>query len=372
MSESSQVDLEDKRYRARELGIEIGVFPVGNFNAITDVKGVKVGHTTIVKGSSTRTGVTAVLPHGNIFQEKVPGAMHCGNGFGKLVGYTQVKEFGTIETPIVLTNTLSVFTAADALVEYTLSFPGNENVKSANPIVGETSDEYLNDIRNKGITKEDVFRAIKNARSGFVEEGSVGAGTGTTCLGWKGGIGTASRVLPGDFGGYRVGVLVQSNFGGILSINGAPVGRELDNFYFRKKKREDGSCMIIVATDAPLSSRDLERLAKRALLGLARTGGFSSNRSGDYIIAFSTVTKIEHEPPNRSRKEEVLYSRYTSPLFCGVAEATEEAIINSILKATTVTGYKGHVGKAIPIDQVIEMCRKYNVLNWNKSLPMAG
>jgi len=359
----SEPENRESRPRARDVGIEIGIFAPGEFNAITDVEGVLVGQKTITRGKSIRTGVTAILPHsGNLFKEKVPGAIFCGNGFGKLMGYTQVKEFGTIETPILLTNTLSVPQVADAVIEYMLSLDGNEDVKSINPVVGETNDGYLNDIRARAVTEHDVFDAIESAKSGPVEEGSVGAGTGTMCMGWKGGIGTSSRVLPEEMGGYTIGVLVQTNFGGALSVNGAPVGRELGNFMYAKDQPA-GSCMIVVATDAPLTAKDLERLASRALYGLARTGGFGSNGSGDYVIAFSTANRIEDSPVNSTRKEEVMNSDYLSPLFCAVVEATEEAIINSLLKATTVKGFKGTV-EAIPVDKVVEICEEHKSLNW--------
>jgi len=351
------------RPRARDVGIEIGIFAPGNWNAITDIKGVLVGHETVIRGKNIRTGVTAILPHsGNLFRQKVQGAIFCGNGFGKLMGYTQVRELGTIETPILLTNTLSVPQVADAVIDCMLSLPGNGDVRSINPIVGETNDGYLNDIRARAVTKQDVLDAIKTAKSGPVEEGSVGAGTGTMCLGWKGGIGTSSRVLPGDMGGYTVGVLVQTNFGGILSVNGAPVGRELGNFAYAKEQQE-GSCMIVVATDAPMTAKDLERLASRALYGLARTGGFGSNGSGDYAIAFSTANMVDDSPKSATRTEEVMNSEYLSPLFCAVVEATEEAIVNSLLKATTVTGFKG-TAEAIPIDKVVEVCKEHGSLNW--------
>ncbi len=354
---------QENRPRARDVGIDIGIFAPGEFNAITDVAGVLVGQKTIIRGKNIRTGVTAILPHqGDLFKNKVQGAIFCGNGFGKLMGYTQVKELGTIETPILLTNTLSVPQVADAVIEYMLSLGGNENVRSINPVVGETNDGYLNDIRARAVTKYDVFDAIKSAKSGPVEEGSVGAGAGTMCLGWKGGIGTSSRVLPKEMGGYTVGVLVQTNFGGILSVNGAPVGRELGNFMYAKEQPE-GSCMIVVATDAPLTAKDLERLASRALYGLARTGGFGSNGSGDYVIAFSTANRIEDSPAGSIREEEVMNSDYLSPLFCAVVEATEEAIINSLLKATTVKGFKGTV-EAIPVDKVVEICEEHRALNW--------
>ena len=351
----------ESRSRARDVGIEIGIFAPGEFNAITDVEGVLVGQKTITRGKNIRTGITAILPHsGNLFKEKVQGAIFCGNGFGKLMGYTQVKELGTIETPILLTNTLSLPRVADAVIEYILSLDGNEDVRSINPVVGETNDGYLNDIRARAITKHDVFDAIKSAKSEPVEEGSVGAGTGTMCLGWKGGIGTSSRII--ESGGYTIGVLVQTNFGGILSVNGAPVGRELGNFMYAEEQQE-GSCMIVVATDAPLTAKDLERLASRALYGLARAGGFGSNGSGDYVIAFSTANRIEDSPANSTREEEVMDSDYLSPLFCAVVEATEEAIINSLLRATAVKGFKGTV-EAIPVDKVVEICEKHRALNW--------
>src|SRR6056297_3913345 len=276
--------------RLRDHGVEIGVLKPGQFNALTDVPGVQVGHTTIIQGGGIRTGVTSILPHsGNIFQEKVPAAIYVGNGFGKLAGYTQVKELGNLETPLVLTNTLSVPTAMNAVIGYTLNQPENENVRSINAVVGETNDGYLNDIRGRHVTEEHVLQAIDNAKSGPVTEGNVGAGTGTICFGFKGGIGTSSRVLSKKNGGYTVGVLVQTNFGGVLKINGAPIGKELDKYYMNEKRNDspDGSCMIVVATDAPVDARNLKRMAKRAMLGLARTGGISSNGSGDYVIAFS-------------------------------------------------------------------------------------
>src|ERR1700730_13604870 len=286
----------NRRPRASDIGLRVGILPVGPLNGITDVAGVEVGQTTIIRGDNVRTGVTAVLPHaGNLYREKVPGAVFVGNGFGKLTGVTQVEELGDIETPVLLTSTVSVPRVADALISYVLTLPGNADVLSVNPVVGETNDGYLNDIRGRHITPEDVFAAIKNAKGGPVEEGNVGAGTGTIAFGWKGGIGTASRYLPGSLGGYMVGVLVQTNFGGVLTIAGAPVGQELGQYYLRHelqqpgngRDRADGSCMMIVATDAPLDARNLKRLAARAWLGLARTGSAGSNGSGDYGIAFS-------------------------------------------------------------------------------------
>jgi D-aminopeptidase len=286
------IQMSYSQHRPRTMGIQIGVLSPGPLNAITDVKGVKVGHETIVKGKDIRTGVTAILPHdGNIFQDKVPAAIYIGNGFGKLAGYSQVAELGNLETPIILTNTLNVPIAADAVIDYVLGLKGNENVRSVNPVIGETNDGRLNDIRGRHVKKKDVIQAIKKAKSGAVEEGNTGAGTGTICFGWKGGIGTASRKLPESAGGYTVGVLIQSNFGGVLQIDGVPIGEELDQYYMKGRLTEDnpdGSIMVVVATDAPLEARNLKRLAKRAMLGIAKAGGIASNGSGDYVIAFST------------------------------------------------------------------------------------
>lgn len=350
----------EERPRARELGIEIGILKPGKLNAITDVPGVKVGHRTLIKDENVRTGVTAILPHdGNLFQEKVPAAIYVGNGFGKLAGYTQVEELGNLETPVILTNTLSVPTAADALIGYTLSLPGNEEILSVNPVVGETNDGELNDIRGRHVTGEDVLEAIRKASKGAVEEGAVGAGTGTICFGFKGGIGTSSRVLPASRGGYTVGVLAQSNFGGILQINGFPVGLSLGKYYMKEdlKDSHPGSCMIVVATDAPLESRNLRRLAKRAVLGMARTGGFCSNGSGDYAIAFSTAEglRIPHQTDFKTRKIEVLRNDHLSPLFLAAVEATEEAILNSLLKAQSMKGREGRRADALPLDTVKEI-----------------
>jgi len=350
--------------RARDYGITIGVFKPGKNNAITDVKGVKIGHVTKNIGDNIRTGVTAILPHeGNMFQLKVPAAMYIGNGFGKLTGYSQVKELGNIETPIILTNTLSVPTAFNALITYTLGLPGNENVRSVNPIVGETNDGRLNDIRGRHITEEDALQAIQNAKEGMVEEGNVGAGTGTVCFGFKGGIGTSSRVIPKTLGGYTVGVLVQTNFGGVLEINGVPVGKELERFPFKDEilNDVDGSCMIVVMTDAPLDSRNLERLAKRAIMGLAKTGGIASNGSGDYVIALSTAKEnlISNSDTSKFYKSEVLRNEEMSPLFMATIEATEEAIINSLFAAKTMSGYKGNTIESIPIDKVLDIMKKY-------------
>lgn len=376
------------RQRARELGIETGILIPGKWNAITDVAGVKVGHQTIIEGDNIRTGVTAILPHdGNIFRERVPAAVYVGNGFGKALGFTQVQELGEIETPIALTNTLSIHTVANGISDYVLNQPGNENVRSVNPVIGETNDGWLNEIRGRNVEIEDVNAAIQNAKSGPVEEGNIGAGTGTRALGFKGGIGTSSRVLPQDKGGYTVGVLVQSNFGGILTIDGAPVGEELNNHYMadevpydvaakkpsdRSRRSDgwsgwnydvDGSIMIVVATNAPITSRNLERLAKRAFLGVARVGGFASNGSGDYVIAFST-----NEDVRIQQDEETVYSvtklknASMTPLFLAAVEATEEAILNSLFMAESMTGWNDHTQEALPVEKVMEILKKYNTL----------
>ncbi len=352
----------NERPRARDIGIRIGIFQPGTHNAITDVEGVKVGHRTIVDGSDVRTGVTAVFPHGeNLFREKVPAAIELGNAFGKLTGYPQVEELGELETPIVLTNTLSTWIAAASVAEYILGFPGNESVRSVNPVVGETNDGHLNDIRGMHVTRAHVLEALDNARDGAVDEGSVGAGTGTTAFGWKGGIGSSSRVLPEEYGGYTVGVLVQSNFGGVLSIDGVPVGRELGRYMFRDGiERQEGSVMIIVATDAPLTAKYLKRLAKRSLLGLGRTGSPMTHGSGDFVIAFSTSKKVRIETVD-SREEEriVLKQSELTPLFQATVEATEEAIYNSLFKAESMTGYRGARAEALPIEKVVELLRSY-------------
>lgn len=350
--------------RARELGITPGVLRPGPLNAITDVAGVSVGQVTLNSGDSIRTGVTVVIPHpGNVFQEKIPAAVFVGNGFGKLAGSTQVEELGNLETPIVLTNTLSVAEGIAGLVEYTLRQPGNERVRSVNAVVGETNDGYLNDIRGRHVTKAHVREALAAAKAGRVEEGSVGAGTGTVCFGFKGGIGTSSRRLPPALGGYIVGVLVQTNYGGILEIGGAPVGRELGKYYLKDqlKYSPDGSCMIVVATDAPLDARNLKRLASRALFGMAKTGSSWSNGSGDYVIAFSTANKIPFDLSSRILSPSVLHNDAMSPLFQAVNEATEEAIYNSLFMAKSVSGYDGHKVEALPVDRVLEICRKYRV-----------
>lgn len=396
------------RPRIRDVGITVGILPTGPLNAITDVEGVKVGQTTLVRGDTIRTGVTAILPHsGNLFRERVPAAIFVGNGFGKLAGSTQVNELGEIETPIVLTSTLSVPRVADAIIDYMLALPGNEDVVSVNPVVGETNDAYLNDIRARAISHDDVIAAIKNAQPGPVEEGAVGAGTGTIAFGFKGGIGTASRRLPASLGGYTVGVLVQSNFGGILTISGAPVGRELGRYYLKEELERAGdkpsskgsaasgsaqqvasaggdlaahqdlaagSAMIVIATDAPLDHRNLARMAARAMLGLAYTGSSSHNHSGDYVIAFSTASEVrirmalssDHPSPYAPREQKVLSNDGVSPLFLAVAEATQEAVYNSMFRATTISG-QGHTVDALPIDQTVDILRRHGLLTAVKS-----
>ncbi len=343
--------------RPRDYGIRFGVLPTGPLNAITDVPGVQVGQVTLKEGQTIRTGVTAILPHdGNQFQQKSPAAIYIGNGFGKLMGYSQVEELGTLETPIVLTNTLSVPTAADALIDYILAQKGNEQVRSVNAIVGETNDGFLNDIRGRYVTKQHVLDAIRQAKTGAVDEGNVGAGTGTVCFGFKGGIGTSSRKLPASLGGYTVGALVQTNFGGVLQITGVPVGVELGRYDF--KKNLDGSCMMVVLTDAPLDARNLKRLAKRAFMGLAQTGGIASNGSGDYVIAVSTAYRIPHEAASSFDELKLLRNDNVSPLFLAAIEATEEAIINSLFAAQTLTGDQGHTVEALPVEKVVNLLKK--------------
>jgi D-aminopeptidase len=392
-----QTMTQNTRPRAREAGVRVGVLPAGAQNAITDVSGVLVGHRTIVRGENVRTGVTAVLPHGgNLFREKVPGAVFVGNGFGKLAGSTQVEELGEIETPILLTSTLSVPRAADALVEYMITLPGNEDVRSVNPLVAETNDGQLSDIRGRHVTREDVFAAIKSARDGAVEEGAVGAGTGTVAFGFKGGIGTSSRKLPASLGGHTVGVLVQTNYGGVLTVNGAPVGRELGKFYLKEELERaaqpqpgpradaatrgplpasspdlqnlaDGSVIIVVATDAPVDARNLKRMASRAVAALARTGSAMTNGSGDYCIAFSTAPGLRVRPARNAaetyapRDARVLPNDAMSPLFLAVIEATEEAVYNSLFRAQTTTG-NGRTVEALPLERTLEILRKYNAL----------
>ena len=350
---AQQVD----RPRVRDIGIETGILQPGPLNAITDVEGVRVGHRTLIEGEGIRTGVTAIVPHGgNVFQWKVPAAVFPANAFGKAAGFLQVQELGNLETPIVLTNTLCVGTVVQAVADWTLKQPGNEEVESVNAVVGETNDGYLNDIRTCAVKPLDVFLAIEEAEAGPVPEGSIGAGTGTEAFGFKGGIGTASRVLPESLGGFTVGALVQSNFGGALTIDGMRVGEALGEFSYRRAIEEsDGSCMIVLATDAPLSPRNLERLASRAVMGLARTGSFMSNGSGDFVIAFSTRNPVPNEELYATRSEELLYNEFTSPLFLATVEAVEEAVLNSILKATTVTGRDGNTLEAFPVERLIEM-----------------
>ncbi|HJZ68535.1 MAG TPA: P1 family peptidase [Blastocatellia bacterium] len=377
---------KNQRPRAREIGLKIGVLPTGALNSITDVAGVQVGHTTIVRGDNIRTGVTAILPHaGNLFREKVPGAVFIGNAFGKLAGSTQVNELGEIETPIVLTSTLSVPRVADAVLDYVLALPGNEDVQSVNPLVAETNDGYLNDIRGRHITRDDVLAAIKNAKGGAVEEGAVGAGTGTVAFGFKGGIGTSSRKLPVALGGYTVGVLVQTNYGGVLTIAGAPVGQELGRYYLKQEldrgkdnktgggsDSADGSVIIVIATDAPVDSRNLRRMAARSIMGLARTGSAASNGSGDYAIAFSSAAEVRSRARAESanqyapREAKLLSNDAMSPLFLAVIEATEEAIYNSLFRATTTTA-RGHTVEALPLDRTVEILRKHGALGPDKT-----
>ena len=355
-----------QRARARDLGVKPGVFRTGRNNAITDVVGVRVGHATLVQGDSVRTGVTAILPHeGNLFLDRVPAALHVGNGFGKLLGATQLAELGELESPILLTCTLCVWNAADALVDWMLEQPGMENVRSINPLVAETNDGTLNAIRSRPIGAKEVRAALAAAASGAVLEGSVGAGTGTIAFGWKGGIGTSSRVLPVPLGGWTVGVLVQSNFGGILQVLGAPVGRELGQYAFKREtqaanERGDGSIVMVVATDAPMSDRNLRRVAARAIMGLSRTGSSASNGSGDYAIAFSTSTRVRRANNAQRLTTEELGNDEMSGVFEATVEATEEAIYNSLFQATTVSG-SGHTAEAIPLDKVRQILAKYHV-----------
>jgi D-aminopeptidase len=366
------------RPRAREAGVAVGILAPGPLNAITDVAGVRVGQVTRHEGDSIHTGVTAILPHeGNLFRERVPAAIRVGNGFGKLLGVTQVRELGEMETPILLTCTLCLWRAADAMVGWLLAQPGMGDVRSINALVGETNDGALNDIRSRPVRPEDVVRALESASAGPVEEGSAGAGAGTVAFGWKGGIGTSSRRLPPSLGGWTVGVLVQTNFGGVLTINGAPVGRELGRYMLQRELAPprqgpgdggDGSIMMVVATDAPLDARNLGRLAERALTGLARTGSGMTNGSGDYVIAFSTHAQVRRRPGGAPVTVADLPNDAVSPLFQAVAEATEEAIYNSLFKATTVRG-RGITVEALPIDRTLEVLRRYNALNHDRTLP---
>ncbi|MFP2926394.1 P1 family peptidase [Pyxidicoccus sp. 3LG] len=354
---------EEVRLRARALGVAPGIFSPGPLNALTDVAGVKVGHATVVSGEAVRTGVTAILPHGgNLFRERVPAAIHVANGFGKLIGSTQVNELGELESPVLLTCTLCVWRVADGLVAWMLEQPGMEDVRSINPVVGETNDGRLNAIRTRPVGEKEVRAALAQASSGPVTEGSVGAGTGTVAFGWKGGIGTASRVLPGKLGGFTVGVLVQSNFGGVLQVMGAPVGKALGRYAFQEavEERGDGSIMIVVATDAPVDHRNLRRLAERATLGLGRTGSSASNGSGDYVIAFSTAASVRRPLGAEKLAGETLGNDALSPLFQAVVEATEEAIYNSMFMATTVKG-NGQTVEAIPLTRVREVLRRHGI-----------
>lgn len=369
-------DTSDLRPRARDVGLVVGTFPTGPLNAITDVDGVRVGHATVIRGDDIRSGVTAIIPaSGNLYTHPVPAWIHVGNGYGKLIGETQVREFGEIETPLLLTCTLCVWRAADALKEWMYMQPGMGE-HTVNPIVGETNDSIVNNMWSDAIGRDEVFAALNTASAGPVAEGSVGAGTGTQAFGWKGGIGTSSRVLPESLGGYTIGALVQTNFGGTLSINGAPVGRELGQYAYRdelagdaaKDDREDGSIMMVIATDAPLNARSLDRLAQRAMMGLARTGSFAHNGSGDYVIAFST-----HEEVRRPRESvapvdaPALVNASMSPLFAATAEATEEAVYNAIFRATSISSRRGTL-TAIPLDEVIRVLEKYNALHWNQTI----
>ena len=358
---------QSQKIRPREMGLEIGLFQPGQWNAITDVSGVKVGHETIIRGDNVRTGVTIISPHdGNLFENKVMGAVHVTNGFGKALGFTQVEELGTIETPIGLTNTLNIFIVANAIVDYMIS--KNPTIRSVNPVVGETNDSGLNDIQGRHVLKKHVLKAIQNAKSGPVIEGSIGAGTGTKALGFKGGIGTSSRVLPKEAGGFTVGVLVQTNFGGSLMINGAPVGRELKKSPFSSSipyDEDEGSCMIVIATDAPLSNRNLKRMAKRVDHAFGRVGAYSSNGSGDYAIIFSTSKPQSSDEKSFTRKE--IKNNSMNGLFMATVEATEEAIINSLFMAETVSSKYGKM-EELPIDETMKILKKYRALNWNKKL----
>ena len=349
----------------REWGFPTGIFETGRYNAITDVPGVTVGHVTLIKGDSVRTGVTAIVPHqGNIFRQKVPAAIYVGNGFGKLVGVTQVSELGNIETPVILTNTLSVAAGIEGVVRYTLMQPGNEQERSVNAVVGETNDGRLNDIRGMHVTPQMVIDAINGAHGGPVEQGCVGAGTGTICFGFKGGIGTSSRVLPASLGGYTIGVLVQTNYGGILEIDGVQVGQKLQKHDFinhvRKTENVDGSCMMVVITDAPLDSRNLERVAKRAMMGMAKTGGIASNGSGDYVIALSVAPGNLIDSRAKTITSTVLANGEMSSIFAATIEATAEALWNSLFMADSMTGRNGNHVDALPVEQVLKMLRDRN------------
>lgn len=365
-----------ERPRARDVGLVVGTFPTGALNAITDVAGVKVGHTTVIRGDDIRTGVTAIIPGpGNLYTHPMPAWVHVGNGYGKMVGETQIREFGEIETPILLTCTLCVWSAANALKEWVYEQPGMGE-HTVNPVIGETNDSRVNNMWADPIQREEVFAALQNATGGPVEEGSVGAGTGTQAFGWKGGIGTSSRVLPESLGGYTVGVLVQTNYGGTLTMNGAPVGRELGQYSYRREleavgdddHQEDGSIMMVLATNAPLNARSLDRIAMRSIMGLARTGSFASNGSGDYVIAFSTHPGVRRPRSSATPIDTPeLVNESMSPLFAAAAEATEEAIYNAIFKATTVTSSRGTL-EAIPVEDLERILKKYKVLNWDRTI----
>jgi D-aminopeptidase len=356
-----------ERPRAREAGVAPGILPAGALNAITDVAGVRVGHVTLIEGEDVRTGATAIVPHGgNLYQDRVPAGVVVGNGYGKLMGTTQIEELGEIEVPIVLTNTLSVPQGAEAVLDWTLAQTGNEQVRSVNTVVGETNDGFLNDIRKRALRAETIREAIESAKEGVVEEGALGAGAGTITFGWKGGIGTSSRVLPASLGGYTVGVLVQTNYGGVLQVLGVPIGEELGQFYLKEaldRGDADGSIMVVVATDAPLSDRNLKRLARRALLGIARTGSPMTNGSGDYVLAFSTAESVRRTSERRAGVGTYAYlsNDRVSPLFLAAVEATEEAIYNALFKATTVTGHRGTI-EALPLDEVLRLLEKYSRL----------
>ena len=359
--------VQSQKLRPRDMGLEIGLFQTGEWNAITDVYGVKVGHETIIRGDKVRTGVTIILPHSeNLFDKKVMAAVHVTNGFGKALGFTQVEELGTIETPIGLTNTLNIFNVANSIIDYMIM--QNPDIKSVNPVVGETNDSGLNDIQGRHVKKIHVMKAINNAKSGPIIEGSVGAGTGTRAFGYKGGIGTSSRILPKEAGGFTVGVLVQTNFGGSLMINGAPVGRELKKSPFSSNipyDEDEGSCMIVIATDAPLSNRNLKRMAKRVDHALGSVGAYSPNGSGDYAIIFSTAREKSSEKKSFTRKE--IKNSSMNGLFMATVEATEEAIINSLFMAETVSSRYGKM-EALPVDETMKILKKYKALNWNKNL----
>lgn len=355
-------DASAQKKTLREHGFPIGIFDTGKNNAITDVPGVTVGHVTCIEGDSIRTGVTAIIPHqGNIFRNKIPAAIYAGNGFGKLAGVTQVQELGNIETPIVLTNTLNVAAGIEGLISYTLQQPGNENVRSVNAVVGETNDGGLNKIQQRYVTPQIVLQALANAKPGPVEQGCVGAGTGTVAFNFKGGIGTSSRVLPKSLGGYTIGVIVQSNYGGILEIDGVQVGQKLGVFSYKndipQSKSADGSCMMVVITDAPIDARNLERVAKRAMMGLAKTGGIASNGSGDYVIALSVAPENLIDDSKKIHTQTLLDNGQMSPIFAATIEATAEALWNSMFMAETTKGYKGYTVEALPVDKVLEMLK---------------